>query len=136
VSNPDGPLGQEPVGSLLRLSERLVGAWGDREALGQSVHHLGAGEGGRLSGQPVRTGQRVQRRVQLSPGGWTALSTRADLDQLALAHPLLSKLGSPPLVDARLGLAVVLGRPGRHRRRAGRLDAGQAMGVQPLVDLF
>jgi hypothetical protein len=87
VSNPDGPLGQEPVGRLLDLGDHLLRGGGDREALGQGVQHLGAGEGGRLSGQAVRTGQRVQRRVQLCPAGWTAPSTRAHRGQLALTHP-------------------------------------------------
>ena len=136
AGDPDGPLGQEPVGGRLDLGERLLRAQGDREALGQGVHHVGPGEGGHLSGQPVRAGQRVQRGVQLCPGGWTAPSTRADLGQLALTHPLLGKLGRPPGIDAVLGLRVVLGLPGRDGRGAGRLDPGQAMGVQPLVDLL
>ena len=78
--------------AVLGLGERLLGAGGDREALGQGVHHVGPGEGGHLSGQPVRTGQRVQRGVQLCPGRWTAPSTRADLGQLPLTHPLLRQL--------------------------------------------
>ena len=97
AADPDGPLLQEPVGRRLGLGERLLRARGDREPLGQGVHHVCPGEGGHLSGQPVRAGQRVQRGVQLCPGGWTAPSTRADLGQLALAHPLLRQLGPPPL---------------------------------------
>ena len=105
VADPDGPLLEEPVGRLLGLGERLLRARGDREALGQGVHHVRPGEGGRLSGQPVRAGQRVQRGVQLCPSRWTAPSTRADLGQLALAHPLLRELSPPPRIDALLGLA-------------------------------
>jgi hypothetical protein len=136
MGDPHSPLIQEPVGGRLNLGERLLSGRGDREALGQSVHHVRPGEGGRLSGQPVRTGQRVQRGVQLCPRRWTALSTRADLGQPPLAHPLLRQLGCPPLVDALLGLAVVLGRSRGDGRGAGRLDPGQAMSVQPLVDLL
>jgi hypothetical protein len=136
ATDPDRPLVKKPVGRLLDLGERLLRAQGDREPLGQGVHHVGPGEGGHLSGQPVRTGQRVQRRVQFCPGRWTAPSTRADRGEFPFAHPLLRELLCPAAIDALLGLAVVLGRPGGHRGRAGRLDPGQAMGVQPLVDLL
>ena len=136
AADPHGPLLEEPVGRVLGLRERLGGRASDREPLGQGVHHVRPGEGGRLSGQPVRAGQGVQRGVQLCPGRWTAPSTRADLGQLPLAHPLLRELSPPPLVDAVLGLGVVLGCPGGYGRGAGRLDAGQAVGVQPLVDLL
>jgi hypothetical protein len=136
MADPDGPLLEEPVGRLLSLAERLVSARGDREALGQGVDHVGAGEGGRLSGQSVRAGQHVQRGVQLCPRRWTSPSARADLGELALAHPLLSQFGPPPGIDALLRFGLVLGCPGRDRGRAGRLNAGQAVGVQPVVDLL
>jgi hypothetical protein len=132
----DGPLLEEPVGRRLDLSERLLRAWRDGQALGQGVHHVCPGEGGHLSGLPVRTGQCVQHSVQLRPSRWTAPATRAHLGQLSLTHPLLSEFGRPAGIEAVLGLAVVLGCPGRDRGGAGRLDAGQAMGVQPLVDLL
>jgi hypothetical protein len=136
VGDPDGPLIEELVGGRLGLGEHLLRGGGDGEPLGQGVHDVCPGEGGHLSGQSVRTGQRVQRGAQLCPSRWTAPSTRADLGQLALAHPLLCELSRPPLVDAVFGLRVVLGRPGRHRGGAGRLDPGPAVGVQPLVDLL
>jgi hypothetical protein len=63
MSNPDRPLLEEPVGRILNLAERLLRVRGDREPLGQSVHHVCPGEGGHLSGQPVRTGQSVQGGV-------------------------------------------------------------------------
>jgi hypothetical protein len=136
VGDPHRPLLQEPVGGLLGLGERLVSARGDRQALGERVHHVGAGEGGRLLGQPLRAGQLGERGAQLRPGGWLTTATGADLGELALAHPLLRKLGCPPLVDALLALGVVLGRPGRHRRGAAGLDAAQALLGQPVVDLL
>jgi hypothetical protein len=136
AADPDRPLGQEPVGRLLNLGQRLVSGGGDREALGQGVHHVRPDEGGRLSGQTVRAGQGVQGGVQLCPGRWPAPSTRADLGQLALTHPLLRQLGPPAGIDALLRLCVVLRLAGGHRRRAGRLDPGQALLGEPLVDLL
>jgi hypothetical protein len=136
VADPDGPLLEEPVGPLLGLGERFLRARGDGQALGQGVHHVCPGEAGHLSGQPVRTGQRVQHGIQLCPGRWTAPSVRADRGQLALTQPLLRQLGRPPGIDALLGLRVVLRLAGGHRGRAGRLDPGQAVAVQPLVDLL
>jgi hypothetical protein len=136
TSNPDGPLFEEPVGRFLDLGERLLRARRDGQTLGQGVHHVRPGEGGHLSGQPVRTGQPVQGGVQLCPRRWTAPSTPADRGQLPFAHPLLRQLGRPPGMDALLGLRVVFGRPGRHRCGAGRPDPGQTVAVQPLVDLL
>jgi hypothetical protein len=117
VSDPDGPLLEEPVGRRLNLGEHLLRRASGREALGQGVHHVRPGEAGRLSGQPVRARQRVQRRVQLCPGHWTAPSTRANPCQLALAHPLLRQLSPPSGIDAVLGLAIVLRLAGGHRGR-------------------
>jgi hypothetical protein len=89
AADPDGSLLEEPVGGRLYLGEHLLSARRDWQALGERVHHVRPGESGRLSGQSVRAGQRVQRGVQLCPAGWTPPSTRADLSELALAHPLL-----------------------------------------------
>jgi hypothetical protein len=80
AADPHRPFIEKPVGRRLNLVQRFLRGAGDREALGQGVHHVRPGEGGHLSGQSVRTGQRVQRRVQLCPGRWTAPSTRANLD--------------------------------------------------------
>jgi hypothetical protein len=136
MGDPDGPLGQELVGDLLGLGERLLGARGDRQPLGERVHHLGAGERARLLGQPARAGQLAERRVQLRPGGRPAALITADLGELPLTHPLLSQLPCPPLVDAPLGLAVVLRLACGDRSGAGRLDAAQALLGQPVIDLF
>ena len=43
MSNPDRPLLEEPVGRRLNLAERLLRARGDRQALGQGVHHVRRG---------------------------------------------------------------------------------------------
>jgi hypothetical protein len=136
MGDPHGPLGQEPVGGLLGLGERFLGARGDGEALGERVHHVGPGERARLGRQPVGAGQLVQDLADLVGGRRSAALTAADLGKLALAHPLLRQLPRPPHVHALLRLAVVLGRPGRHRRRAGRLDPRQALLGQPVVDLL
>jgi hypothetical protein len=68
AADPDRPLLEEPVGGRLGLGEHLLGASGDGEPLGEGVHYVCPGEGGHLSGQSVRTGQRGQRGVQLCPG--------------------------------------------------------------------
>ena len=136
MSDPDGPLSQEPVGGLLGLGERRLRVRRDRQPLGERVHHLRAGERARLLGQPTRAGQLLQHPADLLGGGRSAPLTAADLGELVLTHPLLRQLRRPPLVDALLGLAVILGRPGRHRRRTAGLDPRQALLGQPLVDLL
>jgi hypothetical protein len=136
TADPDRSLGQELVGGPLRLGERLLRARRDRQPLGERIHHLGAREGGRPLGQPLRAGQLAERRVQLGSSSGAAAATGADLGELPLAHPLLSEFPRPPLVDALLGLRVVLRLAGRHRRRAAGLDPTQALLGQPVVDLL
>jgi len=136
MRDPHRPLSQEPVGRLFGLGEHLAGGVGDRQALGERIHHLGPGERGRLLGQPLRAGQLLQDLVDLLSGRGSAALTAADLGELPLTHPLLRKVPLPALVDALLRLCVVLGRPCRHRRGAGRLDPRKALLGQPVVDLL
>jgi hypothetical protein len=136
TGDPHRSLLDEPVGGLLGLSERLFSGARDREALGERIHHLGAGEGAGLGRQPVRVGQRAERLLQLGAGGRPATAAGADLGELPLAHPLLCQLLRPPLVDALLGLRVVLRLAGGHRRSAAGLNAAHALLSQPVVDLL
>jgi hypothetical protein len=118
TSDPDRPLRKEPVSGLLGLGERLGGEARDGQALGQRIHHVGAGERARLGREPLGAGQLLQGLAELLGGGRSTTATLADLGELPLTHPLLSKLGRPPHIHALLALAVVPGRPRRHRCRA------------------
>jgi hypothetical protein len=103
MGHPNDPLLEEPVGGLLGLGERLLSARGNRQPLGECVHHVGAGERAHLLGQPVGAGQRGERGVQLRPGGRLPTSALADLGELPLAHPLLSEFARPPVVHLDAG---------------------------------
>jgi hypothetical protein len=104
MGDPDRPLRKELLGRLLGLRERLLSARGDRQALGERVHHIRAGERRRLGREPLPAGQLVQDLADLLSSGRPAALTAADLGELPLTHPLLRKLGRPPRVHALLAL--------------------------------
>src|SRR6266536_3161477 len=72
-----GTLVKEPVGDLLELRHALLNRPGDGEPLGELVHYVGAGEGARLRGQPLRAGEGVQGRLDLFGTGGPAAAVPA-----------------------------------------------------------
>ena len=106
----DRPLGQEPVRQPLQLGPASAGqtsAEGDQD--------VGAGEGGRLGGQPLRAGQPVEQPTGHPADtvrSWTrSLSGRSPPEPGCPGPPLLGHLGPPPSIQGvrascSLGLRV------------------------------
>jgi hypothetical protein len=107
----DRSLGQEPVRELLQFCPS-----GPGQTSTQGDQDVGAGEGGRVLGQPVRTGQPVEQ-----PAGRVRGHHRARVavgcptgrlpDEGVRVHPTLGCLGPPPSIQGVRGL-VLFGLPG------------------------
>jgi hypothetical protein len=118
----DRPLGQEPVGQRLEL-----GPSGAGELAAPGDQDIGAGEGGRVFGQPVRAGQPIEQVAGRRFGHGLVLAavgcpTGHLSDEGVRVHPTLSRLGPPAAVQrvrdlVLLGLAGGLHRPLDQPRR-------------------
>jgi hypothetical protein len=108
----DRPLGQEPIRQPLQL-----GPCGPGQAGAKSNEHVGAGEGGRVRGQPVRSGQPVEQPTNSFSGHRPVLSAvRCPAghlpDQAFRVHPTLSRLGPPASIQG-VRCLMVFGLAGR-----------------------
>lgn len=94
------------------------------------------GEGARLSRQAGGPGEVVDDRLAASlvRHGWAGGGVEQEGDGAGIV-PGLGRLGSPPLVEARGGLAVVLGLAGGQGGGLGGMGAAVAVGGQLGPDL-
>jgi hypothetical protein len=132
----DRPLGQEPVGELLGLGLELCGGGGDWQPLDYRIEHVAAGEGRRLRRQAGGAGQLGQDRVDLGSSRRPASLVAADLREPLDGNAALGQLPLPAGIQLLLGLGVLLGLPGGDCRSARRLDPGQPVLGEPVVDLL
>jgi hypothetical protein len=101
------PLGQEPVGQVLEL-----GPGGTGQLAAEGGDHVRAGEGGRLGGQPVRTGQPIEhlshRRLGHRPVLGAVGCPAGHLpDQDVRVHPPLGCLCPPAAVQGVRALMLL-----------------------------
>ena len=108
----DRPLGQEPVRQLLQL-----GPAGAGQAGAEGDQDVGAGEGGRVLGQPVRAGQPVEQPTGHRPSdtvrSWSRLAVRpvTSRTRVSASTSALGRLLPPAAVQGVRGL-VLLGLAG------------------------
>jgi hypothetical protein len=103
----DRPLGQEPVGQRLELCPSGAG-----QAGAQGDQDLGAGEGGRGRGQPVRPGQPIEQPTGHVRGHrpvLVAVGCPVDhrADQRVRVHPALGRLPAPAAVQGVRGFVLL-----------------------------
>jgi hypothetical protein len=108
----DRPLSQEPIRQLLQFRP-----FGPSEAGAQGDQDVGAAEGGRVLGQPVRAGQPIEQLTGRRFGhrkvlGAVGCPAGHRPDQSVRVHPALGRLCPPSVVQGVRGL-VLLGFAGR-----------------------